>query len=261
MAFSLPEQQTNYVALASAIVISSLLMISWLAPELRLIWNQIDTYVFRVLNNSLQEKGFWTDYWAWMNYRLVDLVVLLIMASLMMSPNKVFKAGNLQLGLFGFVVTLFFMLICRELFDALIDKFQWNRASPTLVLDNVVRLSELYPDLHPKDSSATSFPGDHAGVLMLWTGYCWSFARNKWSFVVLFIALFFSLPRLVGGGHWLSDDIVGGGVIALMTLTFVRYTPLYYWLTTKLVAWFQPVFVQLLRYMPALNQFAFFSKG
>jgi membrane-associated phospholipid phosphatase len=38
--------------------------------------------------------------------------------------------------------------------------------------------------------------------------------------------IFFSLPRLIAGAHWLSDILVGGVSIALIALAFGLYTPL-----------------------------------
>ena len=49
------------------------------------------------------------------------------------------------------------------------------------------------------------------------------------------MAVVFSLPRLVGGGHWLTDDIVGGGFLSLTTLAWGLATPLH----TKSVEWIE----------------------
>lgn len=45
--------------------------------------------------------------------------------------------------------------------------------------------------------------------------------------------LFFILPRLAGGAHWLSDIIVGGAPIAAMSLTLMYCTPLQSYLARK----------------------------
>ncbi|MBE8190479.1 MAG: phosphatase PAP2 family protein [Candidatus Thioglobus sp.] len=76
-----------------------------------------------------------------------------------------------------------------------------------------------------KDSSSESFPGDHATVLLTWLGYCLFFRRNRWSWAAAFLVIFFSLPRLIAGAHWLSDVLVGGLAIALVALAFGLFTP------------------------------------
>ena len=52
------------------------------------------------------------------------------------------------------------------------------------------------------------------------------FVRNFWSLAAALLVVFFSLPRLIAGAHWLSDILVGGVSIALVTLAFGLYTPL-----------------------------------
>jgi len=252
---STADKKIIYVLTAIAFT----LLFSWLEPSLRLVWDSVDITVFRLLNDSLAIEGNWTYFWALMNYRMTDVFVLIVMTLFLIIPGLVFKENKVREGLLGFVTLLFFMLIIREALDLFVDLFSWDRSSPSISLDNTHRLSEMYPELKPKDSSTHSFPGDHAGVLMLWAGYCFSFARNKWSWTILVVTLFFMLPRLVGGGHWLSDDLVGGGFIMLLTLAWVRYSFLYLKVTNKLVSWFSPLIDKIALWIPLLQRMAFFK--
>jgi membrane-associated phospholipid phosphatase len=208
----------NWKMFSLLTALAFVLMLSWLEPGLRIRWDALDVSVFRLFNNSMSTTGLWNNFWAVMNSRLSDLIALIIMTLFLIIPGLVFPADKLREGFFGFIILLFFMLIVREALDAFVELFSLNRTSPTLSLNNTFRLSEMYPQLSLKDRSWESFPGDHAGVAMLWLGYCLSFTRNKWSIVAVLVTLIFLLPRLVSGGHWLSDDLVGGGVIALLTL-------------------------------------------
>jgi membrane-associated phospholipid phosphatase len=118
------------------------------------------------------------------------------------------------------------MLFVRELLDFYVDYNHLNRASPTMLIGEAVRLSSIYPDFGLKDYSGDSFPGDHAAVLFTWLGYCLFFVRNKWTPWILFVVVLFVMPRLMAGAHWMSDIMVGGISTALTALAFGLYTPL-----------------------------------
>jgi membrane-associated phospholipid phosphatase len=49
--------------------------------------------------------------------------------------------------------------------DFYVEYNHLNRASPTMLIGEAVRLSSMYPDFGLKDYSGDSFPGDHAAVL------------------------------------------------------------------------------------------------
>jgi membrane-associated phospholipid phosphatase len=80
-----------------------------------------------------------------------------------------------------------------------VDYNHLNRASPTMLIGEAVRLSSMYPDFGLKDYSGDSFPGDHAAVLFTWLGYCLFFVRNKWTPRILFVVVLFVMPRLMAG--------------------------------------------------------------
>ena len=54
----------------------------------------------------------------------------------------------------------------------------------------------------------------------------WLFAKPKYRLAIVGITILFSLPRLIGGAHWFSDDLVGGVFLALFSVAWVCYTPL-----------------------------------
>ena len=48
---------------------------------------------------------------------------------------------------------------------------------------------------------------------------------RRWAGPCFVIAVLNLLPRLFGGGHWLSDIVVGSGVIGLLVAPCLLFTP------------------------------------
>jgi membrane-associated phospholipid phosphatase len=107
------------------------------------------------------------------------------------------------------------------------DAIPVSRPSPTLVYPDALRLSLLVPDIRAKDFAYDAFPGDHALVLLLCAGVFTYFLPRAHAVAAWFLALVFSIPRLVGGGHWLTDIIVGSVSVALLVLSWALATPLH----------------------------------
>ncbi len=208
-------------------ILAFLIFFSWLNAHSKLYWDLVDYQAVEFLNGSLgQSANFWNAMWAVLNVRITDFVPLFFILTFFYFDNILFKKGQRLIGLIRFVSLLVLMLIVREGVNFYIDYNHLNRKSPSLTLEAVIRLSEIYPNINLKDASSNSFPGDHAAILLTWFGYCLFFARNTWSLLAVFLVVFFSLPRLIAGAHWLSDILVGGAGIAFITLAFGLYTPL-----------------------------------
>lgn len=208
-------------------VLALIIFYSWINDSARVYWDTLDLWSFEVLNGSLfQSNYWWSGMWAILNVRIADIFPLFFIFLFFYFSNILFEKNQRFYGLAGFVSLFLLLLIVREFFDFYVEYRSLNRSSPSLQLDSVIRLSELYPNLPLKDFDRVSFPGDHAVVLVTWLGYCLFFVRNFWSLAAALLVVFFSLPRLIAGAHWLSDILVGGVSIALVTLAFGLYTPL-----------------------------------
>jgi membrane-associated phospholipid phosphatase len=230
---------------------------SWLHPTGRSIWDSLDKATFLTLNGSLtslQDVPGWTAMWAFTNIRLFDVVAMLLMVSFLWTSGVTFPKAEVRAGTVRFVVLLLFLLAVREGFHEVVSFYDWGRSGPSLVYEPCVRLSELYPGLNPKDFSPDSFPGDHAAVSMLWAGFTLLTVRNRWSPMVVLLAAFLMLPRLVGGAHALSDDLVGGGFVTLMTLAIATGTPLLRMVSDRVSEWVDPLIDRVMRLLPWINQ-------
>jgi len=68
----------------------------------------------------------------------------------------------------------------------------------------------------------------------------------------------FSLPRLVSGAHWLSDVLVGGPFLSLITIGWGLYTP-YAAKASSLMERFGTPVLQRLGRMPGLRHISLLS--
>ena len=203
-----------------------LLLASWWFKDsgTRLLWDQLDQSVFFNLNGSLAEGESWQRFWAIANNRAFDLVsailVMLLYARFSLAEGGKYLTERIAV----FILVFLFTLLMIEISNGTLEELA--RKSPSLVLEPVYRLTELVPDIKTKDYSGSSFPGDHATVLIMWTGYFWFLAGTRYGLTALLIAILFSMPRVVAGAHWFTDDVVGSGVVALTGLGWLFYTPL-----------------------------------
>jgi len=85
----------------------------------------------------------------------------------------------------------------------------------------------MFPGIETKDSSSVSFPGDHSFFLMAFTFFAFKIASRKIDrTIIISLIILFSLPRLVSGTHWLTDNLIRAGFMVILTLTWYYLTPL-----------------------------------
>lgn len=203
---------------------------SWLYPPSRTIWDTVDSSVFYSLNGSLAWGEQWQLFLAWANTKFGDiaagLVMILFFLGFVFADRAQFRVE--RLGMFG--VTCLMVLLSQDgqlvnIYEGIISV---ERASPSLVLEPVLRLSQLQPQIPAKDAALSSFPGDHGVVVMIWLACMIYFASWRWSLTGSLLALLVVLPRMVGGGHWLSDNLVGSGTLVLLMAAWILCTPVTY---------------------------------
>jgi len=215
----------QWLRLALCLGLAGLLLGSWFFSPTRAMWNQLDTAVFRLFDASLAWGYPWQVFWAAANNRAADALAALLFLGIflhyMLSGEKSELGTRLAQGVFTAACTI----LALDLFSEYV--FNFDRPSPTLVLPDALRLSELVPWLPTKDSSGASFPGDHGAALVLFTSFIWFFAGRRHGMVALGVSLFFVWPRLVGGAHWLSDLLVGSSFVSLVTLSLLLATPVH----------------------------------
>jgi membrane-associated phospholipid phosphatase len=216
-------------ALLACHLAALLLLLSWLWEPTRLLWNRFDLWLFSLLNEPLATSSVWAYTWAIGSMRPVDAGVGLLMLAVILKGGFVFSGSQVRRALYAFLAVLVVLLLFRVAFAELVKAMDWQRASPSLVVEGAQRLSSMFPlweerwDM--KDHATRSFPGDHASVLLLWAMFVACFARLWQQPLVWGIAAIGILPRLVAGAHWGSDAFVGGLFLCLLAIGWGYYTP------------------------------------
>lgn len=218
--------------LTGYVLLGAVLLATWwpVQGNGRLLWDQWDRDVFLAANGSLRSGGTWAAFWAATNTRLFDVVPGLLILGLygtyLFAERARFWRQRFALGL---MLMTFVVLWMRFVMKALLDH---DRLSPTLIMPDPVLLSTMFDwPLHIKDFAQDSFPGDHAGVMVL-VGLVMMHSVGWWrGLLVLVCTIPFALPRIYGGAHWFSDQVVGGisagtfGAVVFLVLLGMRRSP------------------------------------
>ena len=210
-------------------VIAAVLFVSWIVPFTRVAWDLVDVSWFRVLNGSLSLGDGWLLFWGAANHRSVDLISGSLCAAIIiwwLWGERRETQNRRAVALGALAIPLLVLPFTVHILIRTVLPFQ--RHSPTLVVDEALRFSDLLPGLATKDISIYSFPGDHSFILFSVAFFFWFYAERRFFLAMLVLAIVFSLPRLVGGAHWLTDDIVGGVAPALIVVAWVCATPFAY---------------------------------
>jgi membrane-associated phospholipid phosphatase len=206
---------------------------SWYLEPTRSLWLTLDQAVFWDLNNSLADSRAWQIFWAVANNRVTDILSALSMIGLFVHFTRRHRSNRLEN-----TVAVFLLLAVVAVVGVQIGKaMDIGRLSPTVIHSDALRLSELVPWLPTKDISTDSFPGDHATVLLIFVGIVTFYLPRAYATVASVLAIVFMAPRVVGGAHWLTDDLVGSGAIAGFVLTCVLATPLHSIMLDRLERW------------------------
>ncbi|MCP3870198.1 MAG: phosphatase PAP2 family protein [Gammaproteobacteria bacterium] len=202
---------------------SFLLFCSWWFEPGRALWMRADNAFFWAFNQSLGGNETWAWFWAITNNRLFDLVAAGFLAGVILV--FILRTRKTQpdwaVTLARFVIILLLTLIMVQLGKTI----PIDRPSPTTIYPEALRLSELVPEASPKDISGDSFPGDHGLVLFIVAGGIWIYLSPAYGIVATLGALFFVLPRLASGAHWLSDELVGAVMLGILGLSWYVFTP------------------------------------
>lgn len=199
----------------AAYLAAALLLLSWVGPAyLRPLWDRWDVDAYLALNGSLTEPGLWQSFWVLSNRRYFDVVpaalLLGIFATWMFAGSPDVMRARLKLGVMMAVFNVVWVqLMMKRTLETLRD-------SPSLVVPDAFRIESLVDRIpNVKDHSNHSFTGDNAAAGVLVALIILHVADWKRGLAALAVAVFFGLPRLLGGGHWLTDVVIGGGVGAL----------------------------------------------
>lgn len=224
---------------------AALLLGSWLLPASRAWWDGLDRAVFHALNGSLAAGGLWQGFWAIANWRPFDLVaggVLLFLLWRWLRSGQPARGGGeaseiLAQRLAAFAAFALLVVFINLLFQQILHLLEYRRVSPSGVLPGAVRLSETVTWIRAKDYSGLSFPSDHGFVLIAAVVYFWNRGGRALGGMAALLLAPFVLPRLVSGGHWLTDTLVGAAIMALVGMSWWFATPAHGVFAGKVYQW------------------------
>ncbi len=193
------------------------------------LWKKMDYSVFLALNGTMKNNSAMQMVWGVTNHRAFDLaaaswMVLLFVIYLIRNPRNEDRAELVQFGIYMTVTLLLVILICES-------TIHFYRPSPTETAglkERAVILSDLKDVItwKVKVKSNDSFPGDHATVLMFIGSYIIYRLRSWYGVAAALGMVFFVLPRLAGGGHWLSDIVAGSLPFYLFFFPLFMFRPI-----------------------------------
>ncbi|MGH8549806.1 MAG: phosphatase PAP2 family protein [Methylococcales bacterium] len=210
--------------------IAVLLLMSWFIEPTRTAWLTVDDMVFCLFNDSLKTGGdSWRMLWALTNHRLFDA----ISAGMLALVFIVSAWRNGRASWYWHTAVLSVTVIAVLIGTRIGHLIPAERPSGTMLYNGVFRLNEWASGFETKDISYSTFPGDHGMVALIGYGYAFHYLGRGYALAAFVAALFVVMPRLVGGAHWLSDELVGAGFVGILVLSWSFYTPLADYLVDK----------------------------
>lgn len=220
----------RYLLLTHGIAVG--LVIAWLVPPSSNWLQDLDHAVFRLLNGTLVWGPAWQRICAWSNHRIFDLVSGLTMLLILLPYLWQLRRATILLPIYTLLAMGGVIGVVRALLGELLILriLGYHRASPSLILEPCHRLSQLVPDVHAKDASPWSFPGDH-GLVLFSIAIFMTSQTKAWSrWLAWGTAIMFSLPRLLSGAHWGTDLAVGSMSLALIAIGWLLGSPFLGWM-------------------------------
>ena len=221
----------NLVKIIFLNIIGIALFFSWYPPEHQGFWFQLDKSVFYFFNDLLPQSKVFTYFVAFVNLRAFDSVAFIFMLLIFYGYYRKCNAvGKRRMFCMGIA-----MLVSAVIAKQCDMEIPIERASPTKFFDQVNLVSQLsgWP---AKNRAGDSFPGDHGMMLLIFSGYMLKYFGRKAFLECLAVVVLFSLPRIMGGAHWLTDVIVGSVSIVLVVLSWLLLTPA----SDKFISWLEP---------------------
>lgn len=210
-------------------LIGAMLFASLFWPITKTYWEMIDIAFFKLINSTLRDHPHWQLFWAFANHKLADWVedicILVFFITYVRQAHRSLRKRKIAELLFCVIyIAAVIYFINRVLFR---ENLQIPRLSPTLVVDDSVRLSNEISWMSIKDDSSKSFPGDHGTTALLFAASFSYLAGWRLGILASLYGAFLCLPRLITGAHWLSDVVVGSGTITIIVLSWAFCSPLF----------------------------------
>ncbi len=193
------------------------LIASWWLPSV-LFWTKLDDDVFFFFNQFVSPVyPRWVETMALLNTRAFDKVMFGVLVIMLFFAMVRDKNGSWPKWLaIGLIMSAVGALLGEMLHMDLLAA----RPSPTVWHDDVNILNN-YTYLNAKATASNSFPSDHGVLAMVFASFMLRFADRLIASLSVALAIFVTLPRILVGGHWVSDVYFGALAIVLVVLPWI----------------------------------------
>lgn len=217
----------NYKKLLLPSLIVLLALGSWLTPLTRPFWDALDLKTFTFLNSWVHHSPFWQNFWAFTGHRLMDWIhdflMFLFFFFNIYAAGKALKNRKIAELIFSIIfIALMIYIVDRSIFSQFIHT---TRQSPTMIDKTAFRLSSVVDWIPVKDHARKCFPSDHGITVSLFTCLIYHLMGKRAGFIATLYAIFFCLPRLIAGAHWLTDNLIGSTSITITATSLAFGTP------------------------------------
>lgn len=220
-------------------LLGALLLGSWFActpgGNYHGLWLALDKSIFYFFNEMLATSKAFALFVGIVNLRAFDVIAFIAMLAIYYSY---YRKSNVEgkRWLFCIGVAMLFSAVIIKQFDKLLPI---DRVSASVYFDqlyhNVNWVSQL-SGLPAKDRAASSFPGDHGMMLLIFAVYMWKYIGKDAFLKGLAVFVIFSLPRIMGGAHWFTDVYVGSVSFVLLVLSWILLSPA----ADMFISWLEP---------------------
>lgn len=230
------NMQWQWKALLITHVLAALLMLSWMIEPFHSLWMAMDDWFFWIFNDSLKNgSDSYRYFWALVNMQEFDKFVAVVLLGIFvvhaLTKGKQHWGRHL-----GIMVAMFAVLGVWTGYGnhtGIGQLLPFERPSATLDYKDSFRLAQWSTELKTKDSSADSFPGDHGMILLIVAGFVAYYFKRGYGWFALAFAVIGTMPRVVAGAHWMTDEIVGAVFIAMLALSWNFHTPIGEWMVQQ----------------------------
>lgn len=203
------------------------LLFSWCLHITHPFWETWDISFYRALTGLIDKNHPAQIFWAISNHNLTDWfhdIVMLLFFGIYLT-KKTEKSLSFKIAeliffalLMGFTIILINRYLC-------LDVLHIQRKSPSLICDFAINLSQKVEWIKVKNHSVTSYPGDHGTTAILFAMSMWHLLGRRAGIMASIYSIYWILPRLITGCHWLTDVIMGSLVISMVVMSWAIYTP------------------------------------
>lgn len=211
------------------------LFLSWFLTMENGFWYTIDREVFFFFNHLVGESSFFLYLVAFVNFRHFDAVAFLFMLLIFLHYYRKMNPEGKRF-MFCMGVAMLVSVIFVKLADGCLDINRLSASNYFALQGEPVNFVKDMTGWNVKDRSATSFPGDHGMMLLIFTSFMLRYFGKKPFEACTAVFLLFSLPRIMSGAHWVTDILVGSLSIVLVVMSWILLTPA----SDRFIAWLEP---------------------